>query len=127
MNPARRPRYLLEFGSAMAVYVAAVLVFGVLCRAYPDAPWRYALALLPVSAVVLVLWAVLRNIQTLDELQRRIQLEGTVFGYVAVGLGTFAYGFLEGLGLPHLSWVWVLPLLIGGWGVGVALARRRYQ
>jgi hypothetical protein len=126
MNPAWWRRYVLEFGGAMGVYVAAVVVFGVLCRAYPEAPFRYAVALVPVLAVVLVLWAVLRSLAGLDELQRRIQLEGTVFGYVAVGLGTFAYGFLEEVGLPHLSWIWVLPLMIGGWGVGVVLARRRY-
>ena len=40
---------------------------------------------------------------------------------------TFAYGFLENAGLPKLSYVYVLPLMITLWGIGGAIATRRYR
>jgi hypothetical protein len=84
-------------------------------------------AVLPIVPIVFVLWAVQRSIARMDELQRSVQLEGVAFACVGTGILTFAYGFLEGVGLPHLSWTLVLPLMFGLWGIGVALAGRRYR
>jgi hypothetical protein len=39
---------------------------------------------------------------------------------------TFSYGFLENVGFPHFSWIWVLPLMVALWGLGGALASLRY-
>ena len=63
----------------------------------------------------------------MDELGRRIQLEALAFGFGAAGMLTFAYGFLENAGLPKLSYVFVFPLMIALWGIGGAIATRRYQ
>jgi hypothetical protein len=64
---------------------------------------------------------------TLDELQRRIQLEALPFGFAGAGILTFSYGFLEGMGFPHLNWIFVWPLMIALWGLGGAIARRKYS
>ena len=120
-------RYLVEFGGAMTAYMLVLLGTAWVLNAFPEGHWRYGLALLPVLPVFLVLWAVRRNLARLDELQRRVQLEGLAFGAVGTAVLTFAYGFLEGVGLPHLNWTWVLPLLFALWGIGVALAARRYR
>jgi hypothetical protein len=126
MQPAAR-RYLAEFGTAMTAYVIVLLGTAWVLNAFPEGSWRYPVAVLPVLPVVGVLWAVQRSVARMDELQRRVQLEGTAFACVGTGVLTFTYGFLEGVGLPHLNWTWVLPLLFALWGLGVALAGRRYR
>jgi hypothetical protein len=120
-------RYLVEFGTAMAAYVVVLLACAWVLNTYPDGRWRYAVAALPVLPVIGVLWAVQRAVARMDELQRRMQLEGAAFAAVGTGVLTFTYGFLEGVGLPHLSYVWVLPLMFALWGVGSALAGRRFR
>jgi hypothetical protein len=126
MNAAGR-RYLVEFGGAMTAYVLVLLSTAWVLNTYPEGSWRYAVGVLPVLPVLLLLWAVQRAIARMDELQRRVQLEGVAFAFAATGALTFTYGFLEGVGLPHLSWTLVLPLMFALWGAGVALAGRRYR
>jgi hypothetical protein len=126
MNAAAR-RYLAEFGGAMTVYVLLLLGTAWLLNRFPYGAWRYAIAVLPVLPVILVLWAVQRFVARMDELQRRIQLEGVLVACIGTGVLTFTYGFLEGVGLPHLNWTWVLPLMFALWGIGVGLAGRRYR
>jgi len=50
-----------------------------------------------------------------------------LFAVAATGLVTFAYGFLEGAGLPHLNWTLVLPLMVALWGIGVLAVALRYR
>jgi hypothetical protein len=121
-------RYAVEFGVAMTAYFVVLLGTAWVLRAFPEAPWRYPVAVLPVLPVVLVLWVVQRSVAAMDELQQRVQMVGVVFAGVGTGVLTFTYGFLEGVELlPHLNWTWVLPLMLALWGVGAALAGRRYR
>ncbi len=120
-------RYVAEFTAAMTAYVVVLLGTVTVLKAYPEAPWRYGVAVLPVVPVLFVLWAVQRFVARLDEMQRRVQLEGLAFACAGTGVLTFGYGFLEGVGLPHLDGTWVLPLIVALWGLGVALAGKRYQ
>jgi hypothetical protein len=79
---------------------------------------------LPALALLL---AFVRFFRQMDELQRRIQLESFAFAFGASALATFAYGFLEGAGFPHLNWTFVWPVMGASWILGQALARRRYR
>ncbi len=63
----------------------------------------------------------------MDELGRQIQLEALAFSFVGTALTTFGYGFLENAGLPHVNAMFVLPLMFALWGVGLALAVRKYN
>jgi hypothetical protein len=49
------------------------------------------------------------------------------FSLGAAALITFGYGFLEGAGMPHLSWTYVLPLMALLWGAGTAFFTWRYR
>ena len=119
--------YVRDFSIAMTLYAVVLIGTVLLLPRLDGSPLRYLLVLLPVLPVLFGMRALLRYVEQMDELQRRIQLAGVAFAAAMVGMLTFAYGFLELAGFPHLSWIWVLPLTIVLWGIGTALAGRRYQ
>lgn len=118
--------YMREFFTAMAAYVVAVLVT---VKFTPDIDpvLRVPFVLIPLIPSAFALRAYLRYLGRMDELGRRIQLEALAIGFGAAGMLTFAYGFLENAGFPQLSYVFVFPLMIFLWGIGGAIASRRYQ
>src|SRR5690606_31140639 len=120
-------RYVIHFGSAMAAYAVVLTISILLIQAYEDAWWRYFVAVAPVVPIIFAVMAVVRRVRTLDELQQRIQLEALAFAFACTAVLTFTYGFLELVGLPHLDWLWVLPLMSVLWAVGLAIASWRYR
>ncbi|MBE3558991.1 MAG: hypothetical protein IMW89_07160 [Ktedonobacteraceae bacterium] len=113
---------------AMGAYVIVLIVSITLINVSPaSAWWRIPLALAPVVPAIFAMMAYIRFLQRMDELQRRIQLEALAFGFGGAGVLTFSYGFLENVGFPHLSWLFVFPLMIALWGIGVAIASWRYR
>ena len=119
--------YVIEFGGAMAAYVVVLLASVLLLQNNPDAPWRVPVALLPVIPTIFALAAFLHFLRQMDEMQRQIQLEGIGLSFGATAILTFAYGFLESAGFPPIGLIWILPLMVMLWGLGVALASRRYR
>jgi len=126
MNHTGR-RYAVELGTAMVAYTVTLVVTLTVLRWEPPTLVRYLVALLPVAAIAYGMFAYRRFLQGIDELQQRIQLTGLSFAVGGTGLITAAWGFLELAGLPHLPTIWVFPILIWLWGLGTALATRRYQ
>lgn len=118
--------YFKELGGAIAAYAAVLIVSIALINGNPGAAWRYPVALLPMIPAALVLLAVMRQIGRLDELQRRIQFEALAFAFGGTALLTFGYGFLENVGLPHISWFMVWPIMAVLWIIGLGIANRRY-
>jgi hypothetical protein len=121
-------RYLKEFGGSMAAYV--IIVFAsvwLLKHNAAHSPLRFVLAVLPVVPAAFAMWAAIRYFRGLDELQRRIQLEGLAFSFLATCLIALSWGFLQNAGLPQADVIWVAPLLVFLWGVGCCIAKRRYQ
>lgn len=128
MQKVARRRYLKEFSLAMGAYVIVVLVSATLINmSPPSAWWRIPLALAPIVPVIFIMIAYMRFINRMDELQRRIQFEALAFGFGSAGILTFSYGFLELVGFPHISWLYVWPLMIALWGIGGAIFSRRYR
>lgn len=119
--------YTREFVSGMVAYGLMVVVMVIAVPMMGDSPWRYLLALLPVLPAAYVLRAYIRFLGRLDELQQRIQLSAIAFAAGTTGMLTFAYGFLELAGFPHIPAIWVFPVLIWLWGIGLAIASRRYS
>src|SRR5579863_7215270 len=120
-------RYLKEFLPAMAMYSAMVPVSIWLLKSHEHSPLRYIFAVLPVIPSAFAMWAAIRFFRGLDELQRRIQLEGLAFSFLTTCLLALGWGFLEIAGLPHADVIWVAPVLVFLWGVGCHIATRRYQ
>ncbi|HHH7389147.1 TPA: hypothetical protein ACP2SZ_005232, partial [Escherichia coli] len=70
---------------------------------------------------------VIRHIRHLDELARKVHLEGLAVAFVGTALITFSYGFLETAGFPRLSMFMVWSLMGPLWAVGSFFAWRRYR
>ena len=119
--------YLKEFGGAMLAYTIVLPISIALINAHPHAAWRAPVALTPIVPAALALWAFVRQMRRLDELQRRIQFEALAISFGATALLTFSYGFLENAGFPHISLIWILPLMVALWGVSLAVSSLRYR
>src|SRR6267142_1327509 len=116
-----------EFGLSMLAYLMVLVGSVIVVQANPDADWRYFVALLPVAPAGFVIWLFVRALAQLDELQKRIQVSAFGLSLAATALITFGYGFLEGAGMPHLSWTYVLPLMALFWGAATAIFTWRYR
>lgn len=128
MSKSASRLYMKEFGTAVVAYVIVLILSITLINISPNSAWwRIPLALAPVIPAVFAMIAYMRFVGRIDELQRRIQFEGLAFGFGGAGILTFSYGFLENVGFPHISWLFVFPLMIALWGIGVAIASWRYR
>jgi ABC-type cobalamin transport system permease subunit len=126
-SPAAR-RYTMGIIIASLLYAIALMIsVYLLKRLNPPAPQKYLIAILPVLPALWIPAVVLRFFREMDELQRRIQLEGLAFGFTAAAVLTLSYGFLQNAGLPQLSWTWVWPIMAVCWSLGLAIAHRRYR
>lgn len=128
MNKAGRD-YALQFGGAMAAYVAVLVVaLTAIENFHLTGVARPLVGVTPVIPAIFALLAFLRFLGRMDELQRRIQFEAFGFSFGATAILTFVYGFLELSGsLPYVSVIWILPLMVALWGVGLAIASWRYR
>lgn len=122
-----RNRFIVHFWLAMAVYMTAVIASSYLLNKIPAGTLRIASALLPVLPMIAVATVVIRHIRHLDELARKVHLEGLAVGFVGTALITFSYGFLETAGFPRLSMFMVWSLMGPLWAVGSFFAWRRYR
>lgn len=120
-------RTQIEFGLAMLAYLMVLVGSVIVVQANSTAGWRYFVVLLPVAPAAFVIWLFVRALARLDELQKRIQMQAFGFSLGATALLTFGYGFLEGAGLPHLNWTYVLPLMAVLYGLGAAISSWRYR
>jgi hypothetical protein len=120
--------YNRRFGLASIIYVVLILGTRFLLNDLEIAPpLNWLIALLPLLPILYGMYALFYFVRSVDELQRQIQLEAAVFSLFMTGILTFAAGLLEGLGIPQISMLWVFPLLVLMWGIGLCIAKRRYQ
>jgi hypothetical protein len=120
-------RSQIEIGLALLAYMMLLVGSVTVLRGNPEAEWRYLLAVVPVLPAALVVFLFVRRLAQTDELQKRIQTEAFGFALAGTALLTFTYGFLEGAGLPHLNWTFILPLIAVLWAIGAAIFTFRYR
>jgi hypothetical protein len=119
--------YLRRFWVAIAIYVILVIVTSSVLDSLEDGTLRVVVSLLPMIPIVFGMWAFMQFIRQIDELQRRIHFEAFAFSLGCTGLITFTVGFLGNAGIPQFGLIWVFPMIIAFWGIGVAIAGRRYR
>ena len=126
MNKASN-RYAREFISAIIAYAVVIIISRLTLNSIGESPWRFMIVLLPLILVLFLIAGFIRYLSGIDELQQRIQLQAMGFAAGTTGLLTFAYGFLEMEGFPSFSTVFIFPLMIMLWGIGLAYFTRRYE
>ncbi|MHA6289204.1 hypothetical protein [Maricaulis sp. CAU 1757] len=119
-------RYFIHFGTAMAVYVITILGSVFLIKQTGMEGWPAGLvALTPLVPALYALHAYVVRFRELDEYQRRVISEAILWAAGLIGFGTFGYGFLQGVGVvPPLDPTWILPTLIGLYGLISAIRLR---
>jgi hypothetical protein len=105
--------YLRELFASLALYtvlLGAAITFG---RPMAPGVLRTAILLSPMIGFGAAIWAIVRQIQRVDEYVRRRLLENvSLAAAITAGL-TFSYGFLETAGYPKLSMFTVWCVLCG--------------
>ena len=114
-------------GLALVAYAVLLAISVPITTTHPDAPWRFPLALLPMAPFIYGLLSYVRYLRSVDELQQRIMLEALAIAFGATAAITFAYGFLESVGLPHANWLFVWAVMGVAWLLAIEYAKRRYQ
>jgi len=120
-------RTQIEFGLAILAYLMVLVGSVIVVQANPQAGWRYFVVVLSVAPAGFVIWLTVRSLAKLDELQKRIQMQAFAFALGWTALITFGYGFLEGAGLPHLNWTYILPLIAVLYALGAVIFTWRYR
>jgi hypothetical protein len=91
-------------------------------------PLKIAIALVSVAPAILGVGPLLELWREKDELEMRTSAEGIMFSFAGTAILTWTYGFLElYAGFPHVIMWFVWPVMAVLWGVGRALAARRYR
>ena len=94
-------------------------------------PLRALVAVVPALSVGALMWAGLRYLREIDELQRRIETEAIAASALFVSLVYFAAGLLEKAKVIAVdagaAMIWVFPLLMLAYGIAKFLAVRRYR
>lgn len=120
------------FGSILVpvLFVATYLAARVGVEALPQgSAGALAVALLPVPFLAWLIHSIVRGVRSMDELERRIQLEALAFAFPVAILIVFTAGLLHLAGFrgegdwdpPRL-----LPFVLMPYWIGIVLARRRY-
>ena len=120
-------QYNKRMGLGLLAYSVLLLASIQLTSAYPDALWRFPVALAPMAPFVYGIFACVRYVQRIDELQRIVALEALAIAFGGTAAITFGYGFLELAGLPHVNWTFVWPVMGVCWLLGDVIAERRYR
>ena len=126
MDDARK-QYLRRMTIALVVYAILLAVSVPLTSMYPDAVWRFPVAVTPMAPFIYVIALSVRYLRMVDELQQRIKLEALAIAFGATAAVTFCYGFLEHVGLPHINWWFVWPVMGASWILANMYAERRYR
>lgn len=119
--------YSIRFGTGGVLYCLGVLVGLRWARSMGDNPWRFAVVLLPVVGVAVCAWAMMRMSQELDEMQAGKVLEALVISAAGMVIISMAYGFMEEVGAPRISLIWVSAIWAFFFGVGMLWSTWRYR
>ena len=114
---------------ALAAYVVALLASAwLLSGGRLDAsPWRFAVVLLPLAPAAAIAVGGVGRYRRMDELEQRIHLMALAIAFTGTVVTTFAWGFLEGVGLPPMGGFGAFAVLVSTYVLGLLWARSRYR
>ena len=125
-------RYIRALLPIMGFYSLALFAsIWVIKQGIASIPLRAVIAVSPALAILMLMWAALRYLREIDELQRRIETEAIGAASLLVALVYFAGGMLEKAEVVRMdagvAMIWVFPMLCGLYGIAKMVLTRRYQ
>ncbi len=114
---ARNAQYYKELTGALVLYAIVLVASLTIGQRMPPGPGQAAMYVSPMIPFLLVVWAIVRQVQRVDEFVRKTTLLHVAIAAAATAGWTFTYGFLENAGYPRLSMFTVWPVMGAVWGV----------
>jgi hypothetical protein len=93
----------------------------------PESSWRVFIALLPMIPGLFIAMGVVRAILKLDELQRKILLEGIAVSFACTFILVMSFGLLGQAGIPQPNGIYIALFMSALWLAGKLWATRRYE
>ncbi len=93
----------------------------------PDSPWRIPVALLPMLPGMVIAVGIVRAILQLDELQRKILLEGIAVSFASTLILVMSLGLLGMAGVAQPSGIYIALFMCIVWLAGKLWATRKYE
>ena len=118
---------LKKFWAAMIVYTIAIFAMSWVDHGVEGSALHFVLTILPSIPVAYAGMVMFKGVMKMDELVRRVHMEAIVFSSFVTAFVTFAWSLLSNAGVPELPAIWVLPMLIAFWGVGLFWRKRKYE
>lgn len=127
--------HLMEYPRAalLRLIAAGVFFFGTLFATFyvleHFAAQGYAdyLPFVPVLPGLFLILSMGYALSSLDELQRRIQVEAIAIGFGITALITLTYGLMGMSGAPEPSWMWIPVIMTFAWLIGKLWTRWKYR
>jgi hypothetical protein len=120
-------RYAVRLAVSLLAYAVILLVSVIaIHRGLPPA-LKVFFALVPLVPIGFVFAAIVRYMGSVDELQRRIHIESLALAAGITALLAVTYGFLETVGLPHISAWYAYATVMVAWLVSQPFVARRYR
>jgi hypothetical protein len=118
--------YSLRLGAGFLAYAAGLVAANKLYRKTLEAEWKGALLLLPCLPLLYVAWTVIRSVEGMDELERKVVLEGMAFSGLALGFSCFGFLFVREAFGTEFKAEWVFYLMWVYFGLGAGWSRWRH-
>lgn len=121
------PRVIRYLALAGVLFFASLLAAFYLIDQQRTGSFSMAIALFPSLLGALFVLTLGYAISTLDELQRRIQLETIAVGFGITAVIALTVGMLRLAGVPQPDWILLAPIMAVAWLVGKLWTRWRYR
>jgi hypothetical protein len=120
-------RYVVRLILAMVAYLAILIASIELLKTHAYSPGlRDMIAVTPAFPMFAVVYAVVRYLQSVDELIRQMHLEALAIAAGITAALAITYTFLEGVGFPHSQAWWAFACIDVFWGLSLPFVKRRY-
>lgn len=124
-DPTRHTRrYLRRLVAAVLAYGVLLTVALLVAGQLSGVP-KILIMLVPVPALLAVVWAVTGYLRGVDEMLRERLLHSLALGFGIGSVLTFSYGLMQSAGAPALPWTLVWPVYAASWLVATAIVWRR--
>jgi hypothetical protein len=111
----------------LVLYIGALAFSMNWLESHPDSAWRYAIALTPMIPGVWIAFGVLRAIQKLDEMERRVLLDGVAVSFMGTLILVMSLGFLQIAGFPPFNGAYIGLFMVILWLIAKLVIHRGYE